>query len=210
MPIGMRVLRASDETERAAAGRPLETRKKLAGSAGLSRRPRRNCADLLEHPEGVPVRPFLHDLAVLDSREVLPGHDDVLAGRRDAHQLAGVPAAALPARRHCVTFRDLVLDDDPRTFERIAVAAGIVLHALRPAYRLGSSRVVTDVVAADELVGHAGVLPDVFQDPSNDLLVAGRHRHLLLIARTRRLYARLRAVSNGTGTAGARPCNRRH
>src|ERR671935_798482 len=106
MPIGMRVLRASDEeAERAAAGRPLETPKR-AGSACLSRRPRWNRPDLLEHSERVPVRPLFDDLAVFDPRKLQPFHDHVPAGWCDAHQLAGVPAAALPARRHDLTFLD--------------------------------------------------------------------------------------------------------
>src|SRR5438105_1564684 len=135
-----------------------------------------NGADLLEHAERVPVRPFLYELSVLEPRQVDPLHHDVLAGRWDAHDLAGVAPASLPPRCDRVAVTDLVLDLDVRTLERFAVLVEVVLDSLRPADRLRQSRVVAHVVSADKLVDYGGVLPDVFEHLPDDLLVASRHR----------------------------------
>src|ERR687887_2618899 len=157
-------------------GRPPATLSngRSSNSAGLSRRHRGNGPDLLEHAEGVPVRPFLDDPSALEAADGDSLDHDVLAGGRDAHDLTRMSSAPFPARRDRVALADLILDRDVRTLEGFAVLVDVFLRSLRPANGLRTSRVVTYVVRADELVDDAEVLPRVFEHLPNDLL-AVRH-----------------------------------
>src|SRR5712691_11890218 len=121
------------------------------GLARLRGRPSRNGADLLEHPERVPVRPLLDDLAALEAGQRLARDHNVPARRRNPHDLASVPTPALPAARDEVAFTDLLADRDLRTLERRAVLVDVVLGTLDPANRLGKCRVIPDVVTAHDL-----------------------------------------------------------
>ena len=72
----------------------------------------RNNAELLHHPERVPVRVLLDDLAVRKARKSESRDLHLLAGGRDAHQVTVVLAATCPAGRDLVALGDLLVDTE--------------------------------------------------------------------------------------------------
>src|SRR2546423_7705413 len=70
----------------------------------------RHHAELLHHPERVPVGPTLDDLAVLEAVDGDAADGHVLAAGRHSHQLPVLGAGGRPAGGHIVAVRDLLLD----------------------------------------------------------------------------------------------------
>src|SRR5438128_12646467 len=101
-------------------------------AAALALRPRqlRDRPELHEHPEGVPVRPFLDDLAVPEPRDRDAADDGLLAGRLDSHQLALVDPAPGPACGDVISFGELLLDRDARVAKCVPVRPDELLDPL--------------------------------------------------------------------------------
>src|SRR5205823_9893578 len=90
----------------------------------------RNNVKLLHHPERVPVRVLLDDLAVRKAGEGESGNRHLLAGRADAHQVTVVLAAACPAGRDLVALSDLIVDSDPGIRVGRAIGRDVFLETL--------------------------------------------------------------------------------
>src|SRR5438067_5061695 len=139
----------------------------------------RNNAELLHHPERVPVRVLLDDLAVRKAGEGEPRDRHLLAGGSDAHQVTVVRAATCPAARDLVAFGDLLVDPDPGIRVCGAISRDVFLETVGAAQWLWDGRVVTDVVAVDELVDDAQVpLPRFLEETADDrfVLIRGHKR----------------------------------
>src|SRR5262245_58425217 len=72
--------------------------------AGLTRRG--DDAELLHHPQGVPLDPLLDDPATGDPVDVDCRHFCRPAGRGNAHELAPMGTPRCPAAHHLVPLRD--------------------------------------------------------------------------------------------------------
>src|SRR6185437_2526804 len=127
---------------------------------------------LLHHPERVPVRVLLDDLAVRKAGEGESRDLHLLASGGDAHQVTVVLAATSPAGRDLVALRDLLVDGDPGIRVRLAIGRDVFLEAVGAAPWLGDGRVVADVVAIDELVDDLEVpCPGFLEETADDRFV---------------------------------------
>src|SRR5439155_24475622 len=91
----------------------------------------RNNAELLHHPERVPVRVLLDDLPVRKAGESESRDLHLLAGGGDAHQVAVVGAATCPAGRDLVALGGLIVDRDPAIRVRRAKGGDVFLETVR-------------------------------------------------------------------------------
>src|SRR5438128_10975151 len=135
----------------------------------------RNNAKLLHHPERVPVRVLLDDLAVRKAGEGESRDLHLLAGGGDAHQVTVVLAATSPAGRDPVALSDLIVDGDPGIRVGRAISRDVFLETLGATQWLGDGRVIPDVLAVDELIDHTQVpLPRFLEETADNLFVLFR------------------------------------
>src|SRR6266496_160032 len=97
----------------------------------------RNNAKLLHHPERVPVRVLLDDLAVLKAGKGESRDLHLLAGGGDAHQVTVVLAATSPAGGDLVALGDLIVDGDPGIRVSRAIGREVFPETVGAAQRLG-------------------------------------------------------------------------
>src|SRR5206468_2130563 len=110
------------------------------------------------------------DLAVLDMGDRDSADGDLLAGRRNPHQLALVRSAPRPAGGNQISFRELLVDRDPAVGEPGQIPGDELLDSLR-ALRVRLGRIVAD--GPELLHRHVARGPDLGarDDPGGPVLV---------------------------------------
>src|SRR2546422_460752 len=148
----------------------------------------------------VPLSPMLGALPVLEPRDVDSRNLHGLAGRGDAHELAGVGARHRPADDDLVAFRDDVID------RRAAVGEGCAQHEEPLLFPFAAGRHsrrggVVDVVLGRHLVNHADVasVHDFFVKHSRGRFVL-LFSHVVLLLKTLASAPRNRLLYNHART----------
>jgi hypothetical protein len=96
---------------------------------GSSQVERRDDAELLQHPQHIPMALPFHHLAVGEPAEGYPPRRNRLVRRWDAGQLAGVRRAYAPAHYDGIPFGDLFLDGEVDIGEGRHVQLIVLLEA---------------------------------------------------------------------------------
>src|SRR5215212_9677007 len=120
-----------------------------SSSLGLGRLLRgRDGTDLLHHPQGVPVLPLLHDLALFDTMDSDPCDSHRIARGCDAHQFALVGTLGPPTADDLIPFGYIVLN------RYAQIGKGGTYHGDELLYTLYATNVFVGLVHNDVVSVH--------------------------------------------------------
>src|ERR671932_1549975 len=105
-----------------------------------------DCADLLQHAQGIVISPTFHYLALRDVVDDDPRYGYLLASRRNPHKLPLMRATPGPAGHYRILFGGLLLDGDTSVGEGTAIQANELFLAFGPDREVGKSGVMLDVI----------------------------------------------------------------
>src|SRR5574341_468407 len=116
-------------------------------------------AKVLQNAQPIELGPLFHDLASSDAADVDPGVHDLLARRRNAHELPVMRAAHREAVHDLVAFGTLVLNGEIEVGEGDEVEQVRLFAPGLSTQRRTSAGEVRCVVVSNELVNDARIFP---------------------------------------------------